>query len=63
MEGNYMLYDKEEELFEKMYELYPEKKKHFSKNEKKIKEYFAKLISKQGEVVIATDAQFFHCYK
>lgn len=36
--------------------------KFFSVNEKKIKEYFADKIAKDGEIIITTNAHFQHCY-
>ncbi|MBR6402046.1 MAG: MerR family transcriptional regulator [Eubacterium sp.] len=36
--------------------------KFFSVNEKKIREYFADKIAKDGEIIITTDSHFQHCY-
>ena len=35
--------------------------KFFSSNEKKIKEYFADRIAKDGEIIITTNSHFLHC--
>lgn len=36
--------------------------KFFSANEKKIKEYFAERLAKDGEIIITTNSHFQHCY-
>ncbi|MCR5328757.1 MAG: MerR family transcriptional regulator [Saccharofermentans sp.] len=47
------------ECFQRRNELHA---KFFSANEKKIKEYFADKIEKDGEIIITTDSHFQHCY-
>jgi len=36
--------------------------KFFSVNGKKIREYFAERIAKDGEIIITTNSHFQHCY-
>lgn len=61
--SNNMRYESSEELFDRLCQYCPEKKKYFAEKEVQIKDYFEKLILEQGEVVIVTDSEFWHCYK
>ncbi len=61
--SNKMKYDNPVELYERLYERYPEKKKYIAEHEKQIKEYFCELVEMKKEVIIDTSAQFWHCYK
>ena len=60
---NNMKYDSADELFEKLCEFYPEAKKYLVEKEGRIKARLEKLIVEQGEVVIRSESQFWHCYK
>lgn len=60
---NNMKYDSADELFEKLCEFYPDAKKYLLEKEGKIKAQFEKLVVAQGEVVIKSESQFWHCYK
>ncbi len=60
---NNMKYDSADELFEKLCEFYPDAKKYLVEKEGKIKAQFEKLVVEQGEVVIKSESQFWHCYK
>ena len=60
---NNMRYDKADDLFEKLCEYYAGSKKYLLQKEDKIKAYFEKLIAEQGEVILTSESQFWHCYK
>ena len=60
---NSMKYENCDELFERLCDKYSDKKKYFTDYEKKIKDYFAKIISEKGAIIVPTNADFQHCYK
>jgi len=61
--SNNMQYDNSGELFERLCERYPEKKKYFTEKEALIKKCFDKEISEQGRIVVPGMSEFWHCYK
>lgn len=61
--SNGMRYETGDELFERLCERYPENRKYLIENKDKIIRYFANVLSEKDEVVIATDSEFWHCYK
>ena len=54
-------FDNENDIFEWMQKRYDGQAKFFASNEKKIKEYFAGKIAKEGGIVITTASHFLHC--
>ncbi len=61
--GNAMRYDDTNELFERLMNRYPDRKKYFEDNAKKICDKLDEEIETNGEVIIETDAAFYHCFK
>ena len=61
--ANNMRYDKADELFEQLCEYYAGSKKYLLDKESRIKAYLEKLITEQGEVILTSESQFWHCYK
>lgn len=60
---NNLRYEDAGELFERMCERYPEGKKYLQENENRIKKYFEDIIAREGELFVAMNSQFWHCYK
>ena len=56
-------YDDPADIINKMKSAYEGNEKFISDNEKKLTAYFDKEIKKDGEIVIAVDSLFWHCYK
>lgn len=54
-------FDEADDIMEFLKRRYEVQSKFFSVNEKKIKEYFAGRIAKDGEILITTDSHFLHC--
>lgn len=63
MLSNTWHYQEADDLFEKLLTIYPQQEKELRKQEKRLKEYFATQIKKDGEFVIPIRSQFWHCYK
>ena len=61
--ANHMSYDNVDELFERLCDFYKGNKKYLLEKEGKIRAYFEKLLAEQGEVVLANDSQFWHCWR
>jgi len=60
---NNMQYDDANDLFERLCDFYPAKKKYFQDNKTLITTYFEKKIAKFGPIIIKADSEFWHCYK
>lgn len=60
---NNMQYDDANDLFERLCDFYPAKKKYFQDNKTLITTYFEKKIAKSGPIIIKADSEFWHCYK
>ena len=54
-------FDNEKDIFEWMQRRYEDQARFFAANEKKIKEYFASKIAKEGEIIITSESHFLHC--
>ncbi len=54
-------FDEADDIMEFLKRRYEVQAKFFSVNEKKIKDYFAGRIAKDGEIIITTDSHFLHC--
>lgn len=52
-----------EELMERLNRRYPNSGKYIKANSKKLEEHFAKLLEKDGQVVVDIATIFYHCYK
>ena len=61
--NNEMKYDSGDDLFECLCQKYSESKKYFMEHENKIKAYFEKVITEQGEILVPTNSDFQKCYK
>lgn len=55
-------YDKADDLLLKMKDTYEGQEKFFAKNADKIKAYFEEKLEEKGEILIACDSHFLHCY-
>jgi len=60
---NNMKYDDCDELFQRLCEKYPDEKKYFAENEKKIKAYMTKKMEEEGAIIVPTSSDFQHCFK
>lgn len=58
-----MGYKNSNDILEKFYKMYPEQKKYLVSNERKIKSYFDKWIEENGEFILKSETEFWHCYK
>lgn len=54
-------FDEADDIMEFLKRRYEVQAKFFSVNGKKIKDYFAGRIAKDGEIIITTDSHFLHC--
>ena len=59
---NAFSYEEPEALISKMKDIFSNQEKFFSKNENKIREYFAKRIEEDGAILIDFETVFSHCY-
>ena len=55
-------YSDAEDLFLKLLSVYPQQEKLLRKAEKEMKEFFAKKIAKEGEIIVEIRSQFWHCF-
>ena len=60
--SNSFRYDNADDIFDWFKNRYPVQSKFFSANEKKIKEYYAGRLAKEGEIVFTATTHFMHCY-
>lgn len=60
---NNMQYDDADDLFERLKDFYPAKKKYFQDNKVAITTHFESMINEKGSVIIMSDSEFWHCYK
>ena len=60
---NYWHYTDGYELVQKMKDYYVGQEKNIARYEDKLADYFQKIISKEGEIVVEINSQFWHCYK
>ena len=56
-------YTDADELIQKMENIFPTQEKFVDCKKDKLKEYFAGIIEKDGEVIVETESKFWHCYK
>ena len=58
---NSMRYETSDEVFEQLCNRYPENKKYFLDNEKKIKAYFENVLEENSEIIVTNTSQFWRC--
>ena len=56
-------YTDADELIQKMKKIFPDQEKFINCKKDKIKEYFERIIDKDGEIVVETESKFWHCFK
>lgn len=61
--SNCMSYENSSEILEKFYKMYPEQKKYLASNEGKIKNYFDEWIEENGNFILKSETEFWHCSK
>lgn len=58
-----MGYEDSNEILEKLYNIYPEQKKYLVSNEGTIRNYFDKWIEENGNFILKSETEFWHCRK
>ena len=56
-------YTDADELIQKMKKIFPDQEKFINCKKDKIKEYFERIIDKDGEIIVETESKFWHCFK